>query len=147
MAADALVSLGVALSGAAILFTSWRWLDPLTTLVVSGVIVAGTWSLLTESLKLALDAVPPGVDAQAVRDHLVAAPGVVEVHDLHICAMSTTDVALTAHLVRPGAPPDDRLLLQLAEDLRRRFGIGHATLQVECGDQPEPCAQAEAHAV
>ena len=147
MAGDALVSLGVALAGAAILFTGWRWLDPLATLAVSAVIVAGTWSLLTESLKLALDAVPPGVDAQAVRDHLVAAPGVSEVHDLHIWAMSTTDVALTAHLVRPGAPPDDALLRGLADELRHRFGIGHATLQVECGDHPEPCAQAAAHAV
>lgn len=147
MASDALVSLGVAGAGAVILATGWLWLDPATTLVVGAVIVAGSWSLLKDALTLALDAVPPGVDAKAVHAHLADLPGVIEVHDLHIWAMSTTDTALTAHLVRPGAAPDDALLARAAEELRRRFGIGHATLQVECGDAAEPCAQAEAHAV
>ena len=103
MASDALVALGVVVTGALILATHWLWLDPAISLVISAVIVWGTWSLMREALDLALAAVPAGVDRTGVLDYLVALPGVTEVHDLHIWGMSTTETALTAHLVRPGA--------------------------------------------
>ncbi len=143
MAADAAVSLGVVASGAAILATGWAWLDPVVSLVIAVVILAGTWGLLREALDLVLDAVPPGIDPAAVRDHLAALPGVTAVHDLHIWALSTTEVALTAHLVKPDPRDDDLLVARAAGELRERFGIGHATLQWERadGDCPgAPCA-------
>ena len=136
MASDALVALGVVAAGAAILLTGWLWLDPAISLVISAVIVWGTWSLLREALALALAAVPSGVDRGGVADYLAGLPGVTEVHDLHIWGMSTTETALTAHLVRPGAPLDDGLLTEACVELRRRFAIHHATLQVECGESP-----------
>jgi cobalt-zinc-cadmium efflux system protein len=136
MASDALVALGVVVTGAAILFTHWLWLDPVISLVISAVIVWGTWSLLREALALALAAVPSGVDRGGVADYLAGLPGVTDVHDLHIWGMSTTETALTAHLVRPGAPLDDTLLSEACVELRRRFSIHHATLQVECGEAP-----------
>ena len=110
MASDALVALGVVATGAAILYTHWLWLDPAISLVISAVIVWGTWSLLREALALALAGVPAGVDQGGVADYLAGLPGVTEVHDLHIWGMSTTETALTAHLVRPGAALDDALL-------------------------------------
>ena len=136
MASDALVSLGVVATGATILFTHWLWLDPVISLVISAVIVWGTWSLLREALALALAGVPSGVDRGGVADYLAGLPGVTDVHDLHIWGMSTTETALTAHLVRPGAPLDDGLLTEACVELRRRFAIHHATLQVECGESP-----------
>ncbi|MEJ0065129.1 MAG: cation diffusion facilitator family transporter [Caulobacteraceae bacterium] len=136
MASDALVALGVVVTGAAILYTHWLWLDPVISLVISAVIVWGTWSLLREALALALAAVPSGVDRGGVADYLAGLPGVTDVHDLHIWGMSTTETALTAHLVRPGAPLDDVLLTQACVELRRRFAIHHATLQVEGGEAP-----------
>jgi len=136
MASDALVALGVVVTGAAILYTHWLWLDPAISLVISAVIVWGTWSLLREALALALAGVPPGVDQGGVADYLAGLPGVTDVHDLHIWGMSTTETALTAHLVRPGAPLDDGLLTEACGELRRRFAIHHATLQVECGEAP-----------
>ena len=136
MASDALVALGVVVTGAAILYTHWLWLDPAISLVISAVIVWGTWSLLREALALALAAVPAGVDRGGVADYLAGLPGVTDVHDLHIWGMSTTETALTAHLVRPGAPLDDTLLTEACGELRRRFAIHHATLQVECGEAP-----------
>ena len=136
MASDALVALGVVVAGAAILFTHWLWLDPLVSLVIGAVIVWGTWSLLREALALALAGVPPGVDQGGVADYLAGLPGVTEVHDLHIWGMSTTETALTAHLVRPGAALDDALLSEVCAELKRRFAIHHATLQVECGEAP-----------
>ncbi len=136
MASDALVALGVVVAGAAILFTRWLWLDPAVSLVISAVIVWGTWSLLREALALALAGVPPGVDQSGVADYLAGLPGVTDVHDLHIWGMSTTETALTAHLVRPGAALDDVLLSEVCAELRRRFAIHHATLQVECGEAP-----------
>ena len=136
MASDALVALGVVAAGAAILYTHWLWLDPVVSLVISVVIVLGTWSLLREALALALAGVPQGVDQGGVADYLAGLPGVTEVHDLHIWGMSTTETALTAHLVRPGAALDDALLSEACIELKRRFSIHHATLQVECGEAP-----------
>jgi cobalt-zinc-cadmium efflux system protein len=136
MAADALVAAGVVAAGAAIWFTGWTWLDPVVSLVIGGVIVWGTWSLLRESLDLALDAVPASVDRAAVKAYLAALPGVSEVHDLHIWGMSTTETALTAHLVRPGASLDDGLLHEVCHELEVRFRVHHATLQIEQGGHP-----------
>jgi cobalt-zinc-cadmium efflux system protein len=147
MASDAVVALGVVVTGGLILLTGWLWLDPLISLVISAVIVWGTWSLMREALALALAAVPAGVDQRAVQAYLQAAPGVVEVHDLHIWGMSTIETALTAHLVRPEGPADDDMLHGLCEDLRVRFRIAHATLQFETGSGAHPCALAPADAV
>ncbi len=138
MAADAAVSAGVVVAALVIGVTHWLWLDPVVTLVVLAVIVAGTWGLLRDSLDLALDAAPRGVDPAAVRAALAALPGVTDVHHLHIWAMSTTETALTAHLVAPGATQG---LLQLANSRLGEMGIGHVTLQIErtpeddCGGQ------------
>ncbi len=140
MASDALVAFGVVVAGGVILWTGWLWLDPAISLVISAVIVVGTWSLLRDSTNLALDAVPPGVDQTKVMAFLRGLPEVVEVHDLHIWGMSTTETALTAHLVRPGAPVDDDLLRHACEELREHFSISHATLQVEDGSGAHPCA-------
>ncbi|HEX3920364.1 MAG TPA: cation diffusion facilitator family transporter [Caulobacteraceae bacterium] len=136
MASDALVALGVVVGGGLILFTHWLWLDPVISLAISAVIVFGTWSLLREALALALAGVPAGIDRGGVAAYLEALPGVTEVHDLHIWGMSTTETALTAHLVRPDAGVDDALLAEVCEQLKRRFAIQHATLQVERGEHP-----------
>ncbi len=133
MAADALVSVGVVAAGLVIRFAGWAWVDPATSLLVVAVIAAGTWGLFRESLDLALDAVPAGIDPAAVRAYLAGLPGVAAVHHLHVWAMSTTEVALTAHLVKPDGRLDDALLTRAAEELRERFGIAHATLQLEQG--------------
>ncbi len=143
MAADALVAAGVVAAGAAILVTRWMWLDPVASLVIGVVIVAGTWSLLRESLDLALQAVPAGVDRAAVRAYLAALPGVTEVHDLHIWGMSTTETALTAHLVRPGAGVDDVMIHDACVELQTRFHVHHATLQIENGAMDHPCHLAD----
>jgi cobalt-zinc-cadmium efflux system protein len=147
MVADAVVSLGVVLSGLAVLGTGWLWIDPATSIVVAVVIVVGTWSLLKESVSLSLDAVPASIDRVAIETYLTSLPGVAEVHDLHIWPMSTTEVALTAHLVRPGATLDDELLAQACRDLAARFGIHHATLQIESGDPAHPCTLAPSEVV
>ena len=147
MVADAVVSLGVVVSGVVILYTGWQWLDPAVSIVIALVIVAGTWSLLKESINLSLDAVPARIDRRAIERYLKGLPGVSEVHDLHIWAMSTTEVALTAHLVRPGATLDDGLLARACTDLSTRFGIGHATLQIESGDPAHPCILAPSEVV
>ena len=136
MASDALVALGVVVTGAAILFTHWQWLDPVISLVIGAVIIWGTWSLLREALALALAGVPPGVDQGGVARYLAGLPGVTEVHDLHIWGMSTTETALTAHLVRPGAAIDDTLLAEVCAELKARYAIHHATLQIESGSAP-----------
>ena len=136
MAADALVALGVVTTGAVILVTQWLWLDPAVSLVIGAVIVWGAWSLLREALALALAGVPAGVDRTGVAAYLAALPGVTEVHDLHIWGMSTTETALTAHLVRPGATLDDGLLSEACAELKARFSIHHATLQIESGSAP-----------
>lgn len=142
MASDALVALGVVMAGGLILLTGWAWLDPAASLIIGAIIVVGTWSLMRESLDLALQAVPGGVDRGAVLRYLQALPGVSEVHDLHIWGMSTTETALTAHLVRPGAAIDDALLHRACAELQARFRVHHATLQVETGAEAHPCGLA-----
>ncbi len=139
MASDALVSAGVVVAGGLILWTGWQWLDPAISLVVSAIIVAGTWSLLRDSVNLSLDAVPNGIDQDAVRACLCGLPGVVEIHDLHIWGMSTTETALTAHLVLLDATPDFRLIERACTEVRK-FGIGHATFQVETPEMAHTCA-------
>ncbi|MBV8032874.1 MAG: cation transporter [Betaproteobacteria bacterium] len=141
MLGDAAVSLAVVISAAAILATGWLWLDPAASLAVCAVIIWGAWRLLRESTNLALDAVPSHIDAQAVERYLASLPGVSGVHDLHIWAMSTTDVALTAHIVMPEPPPDDCFLGELCQALGERFGIGHVTVQLERGDPFVFCKQ------
>lgn len=147
MVADAAVSAGVVAGALLIRATGWDWIDPVLGLVIAGVILVGTWGLLRDSVDLAMDAVPAGIDPAAVQEFLAGQPGVREVHDLHIWALSTTETALTAHLVRPGAAPDDGFLAGLGQTLKARFGIGHATLQVETGDPSHPCALAPADTV
>jgi cobalt-zinc-cadmium efflux system protein len=147
MMADALVSAGVVFTGVAILITGLPWLDPVVSLVVSAVIVYGTWDLIKEAMSLVLDAVPAGVDAAAVRTHLAALPGVAEIHDLHIWGMSTTETALTCHLVMPAGHPGDAALAHIAHELEARFGIHHATLQIEIADSDEACALTPEHVV
>jgi cobalt-zinc-cadmium efflux system protein len=142
MASDALVALGVVAAGGLILLTHWSWLDPAMSLAISVIVVAGTWSLMRESLDLALQAVPTGIDHAAVMNYLAALPGVSEVHDLHIWGMSTTETALTAHLVRPEAPVDDTLLQTICAELNSRFAVHHATLQIENGAGAHPCVLA-----
>lgn len=144
MVADAAVTVGVIGAALLIAATGWLWLDPAVSLIIGAVILAGTWGLLRDSVDLALDAVPRGIDPAAVETFLREQPGVAEVHDLHIWAMSTTETALTAHLVRPDAVPDDGFLASLRDALHHRFEIGHATIQVEAG---APCPQAPAHVV
>ncbi|RZK97026.1 MAG: cation transporter [Methylobacterium sp.] len=131
MAADAAVSAGVVLAGLVILYTGWTWLDPVTSLGIVAVIVWSTWGLLRDSLTMSLAAVPPGIDPTAVRAHLEGLPGVTAVHDLHIWPMSTTETALTAHLVIPAGHPGDGFLMEAAHGMKDGFGIGHVTLQVE----------------
>jgi cobalt-zinc-cadmium efflux system protein len=134
MAADAAVSAGVVAAALVILLTGWLWLDPAISLAIVAVIVWGTWGLLRESLALSLAAVPTGIDPDQVSAFLAALPGVAGVHHLHIWAMSTTEIALTAHLVMPCGHPGDAALAGLAGQLRHRFGIVHPTLQIEVGD-------------
>ena len=141
MAGDAAIALGVVGAGFLILWTGMHWIDPVTSLAISAFIVWGTWSLMHDSLRLALHGVPPGIDLVAVREFLRSIPGIVEVHDLHIWGMSTTETALTAHLVRKASSGDDALLAHAASELHERFEIGHATLQLEspshqCGLAP-----------
>ncbi len=147
LAADAVIAFGVVLAGIAILLTGKLWIDPAVGLVIVAVIVYGTWGLLRESLNLALQAVPAGIDIGLVHEYLEHLPRVVEVHDLHIWAMSTTEVALTAHLVVTSAAVDDALLAEIAHELQARFKIGHSTLQIETGDPTHPCQLAPAETV
>lgn len=133
MVADALVSLGVVVAGALIWWTGALWVDPLTSLVIVGVIAWGTWGLLRDSVRLSLMAVPGNVDLAAVRVYLEGLPGVREVHDLHIWPLSTTETALTAHLVMEDRHPADDFLRNVAGELRQHYRIGHTTLQVESG--------------
>ena len=147
MAADAVVTAGVVAAGIVIWLTHWDWLDPAVSLVVSVVIIVGTWGLLKSAIGLALAAVPEGVDAAAVRSHLLALPGVTGLHDLHIWGMSTTETALTCHLVMPAGHPGDAVLTGVAQELHHRFGIQHATIQVELADTDEVCALTPEHVV
>lgn len=131
MAADAAVSAGVVIAGLLTLKTGATWIDPATSLVIVAVIVAGTWGLLRESLAMAVQAVPNRIDPAAVTAALGDVAGVARVHHVHIWPTSTTETALTAHLVVPGGHPGDAFLTTTATMLRDRFGIGHATLQIE----------------
>jgi cobalt-zinc-cadmium efflux system protein len=146
MAADAAISLGVVITGFAMIQTGWLWIDPVVSIVIAAIIVYGTWGLLRESAGLAMHAVPPGIDPEGVRAHLEKLPGVTAVHDLHIWPMSTTETALTCHLVIPTGHPGDQFLCDATEALHDKFEIRHATLQIEhadCGG----CALANSTAV
>ncbi|MBI2798688.1 MAG: cation transporter [Gammaproteobacteria bacterium] len=140
MAADAAVSLAVVIIGIVMQKTAWYWLDPLLTLAILAVILYGTWGLLSDSALLSLHAVPAHIDSLAIADFLRAQPAVTSVHDLHIWALSTTEVALTAHLVVPLGGPDDRWLDELCATLKRDFGIQHSTLQVGTTELDHACA-------
>lgn len=146
MAADALVSAGVVLAGLVILMTSWLWMDPVASLVVNAVIVWGTWSLLREAFAMSLAAVPSHIDPVQVRSFLMARPDVKSVHDLHIWSMSTTETALTCHLVMGQGHPGDHFLHDLAEELEHHFGINHPTIQFEI-DSHFACPLAPAEVV
>ena len=134
MLADAAVSGGVVIAGLAILMSGWNWIDPLASLVISGVIVWSTWGLLRGSLNMSLQAVPSGIEPGNVRSYLERLPGVAEVHDLHIWPMSTTETALTAHLVRDVSDCDCALLEEASNYLHQKFEIQHATIQFETTD-------------
>ena len=133
MLADAAVSAGVVVAGALVLWSGRNWIDPVTSLIITAVIAVGSWGLLRDSVKLGLLAVPDRIDIAEVRAMLAAQPGVSAVHDLHVWPMSTTESALTAHLVMPEGHPGDDFLHGITHDLAARFGIGHATIQVEAG--------------
>lgn len=146
MAADAGVSLAVVAGAFLMARTGLLWIDPVLSLIIAGVIVLGTWSLLRDSADLAMDAAPRGIDVEAVRAYLASLPGVESVHDLHIWAMSTTETALTAHVLRPLNSDGDQFLHAACDGLERRFKIGHATLQVET-DAAHACRLAPAEVV
>jgi cobalt-zinc-cadmium efflux system protein len=145
LAADAAVSLGVAVTGIAILATGWLWLDPAVSLMIGGVILLSTWGLLRAAINLVMDAVPDGVDIEQVRDFLLGLPEVVGVHDLHVWAMSTTETALTVHLVLIGDGLNDALLDEINEELRHEYRISHATIQLEACEQEHVCSLAFPH--
>jgi len=140
MAADTAVSLGVALAGIAMIFTGWYWLDPVISLVIVAVIVIDTWGLLRESVQLALIAVPAHIDVTEVETYLRQCPGVTDIHDLHIWGMSTTESALTVHLVMPTGYPGDAFMDAIVQTLKERFSVHHCTLQVEQGTTDHACA-------
>lgn len=146
MTADAAVSAGVVLAGAIILLTNWHWVDPFASLVICAVIIWSTWGLLKDSIRMSLDAVPPGLSIAEVRGFLEGLPGVQAMHDLHVWPMSTTETALTCHLVMPAGHPGDEFLMNTAHELHDRFRIGHVTLQVETSESTA-CALAPDHVV
>ena len=141
MAADALLSLGVVIAGIVIALTSWFWVDPVTSLLIAAVIFAGTWGLLRESLQLALQGVPPSIEIAEVDRYLRDLSGVTDVHDLHVWAMSTTEIALTVHLVLPGNSNDDTVLRQASDEMLHQFNIGHTTIQIERSLEDAECGQ------
>ncbi len=134
MVGDATVSLGVVIAGGVIILTGWNWLDPAVSIVISAVIVWGTWGLLREAVNHSLDAVPSEIDPKEVIKYLGALPGVEAVHDLHVWAMSTTETALTCHLVMPKGHPGDEFLQKIYYQLHDKFEIAHPTLQIELGN-------------
>ncbi|WP_148863322.1 cation diffusion facilitator family transporter [Marinobacter fonticola] len=138
MAADTAVSVGVVISGTVLMFTNLTWIDPIVSLVIAAVIFMGTWQLLKDSVKLAVDAVPKGIDLSAVHERLENLPGVQSAHHLHIWALSTTENALTVHLVKPDPESDDRVISEAADMLNEHFGIQHTTIQWERGDDQCP---------
>jgi cobalt-zinc-cadmium efflux system protein len=143
LVADAAVSAGVLAAGLVILLTGWTWVDPAVSLAISGVIVWTTWGFLRDAAKMSLQAVPPQINPAAVRDYLQSLPSVAEVHDLHIWPMSTTETALTCHLVIPDDDPPADFFDIIYAELQQRFGIAHPTIQIERGDRP--CKLSPAH--
>ncbi len=143
LAADAALSLGVAIAGGITLATSWTWVDPIVSLIVAAIILGGTWGLLRDAVNLVLDAVPSGIDTRAVSAYLTSLDGVRGVHDLHIWAMSTTETALTAHLVVAGGAFPPGRHAEIAAVLQTRFRIAHPTLQVEAPEET-PCRLGDA---
>jgi cobalt-zinc-cadmium efflux system protein len=139
MAADAAISLGVVVAGVVIALTGWLWVDPVVSLALAAAIAAGNWGLLRQSIDMSMDAVPQGVDLEGVRDYLAGLPGVTAFHDLHIWGMSTTETALTVHLMKPEGLVDDDWLAEISQQLHDRFHIEHATIQVESGRATLPC--------
>lgn len=139
MAADAAVSLGVVVAGAVMLFTGWYWLDPAVSLLIVAVVVTGTWGLLRDSVHLALSAVPANVELSEVESYLRKCQGVADIHDLHIWGMSTTETALTVHLVMPEGYPGDVFMDDITRTLKERFSVQHSTLQVELGTTDHAC--------
>lgn len=133
MAADALVSLGVVIAAILFIWTGWTWLDPAISLVIALVILLGTWDLLRQSLHLSMDGVPASIELDKVRAYLGFLPHVCGVHDLHVWAMSTSEIALSVHLSMPEGHPGDAFLEQIADELHDRFAIEHATVQIETG--------------
>jgi cobalt-zinc-cadmium efflux system protein len=138
MAADTVVSVGVVISGTIIMLTNLNWIDPVVSLVIAAVIFAGTWRLLKDSINLAVDAVPKGIEPRAVHERLEALPGVNSAHHLHIWALSTTENALTVHLVKPDPAGDDHLINSVSKMLAHEFNIQHTTIQWERGDSECP---------
>jgi cobalt-zinc-cadmium efflux system protein len=134
MAADALVSVGVVIAGFVIQYTQWNWMDPAISLAIACIITVGTWGLLRDSVQLAMDAVPSSIDLAEVREYFHKLPKVLEVHDLHVWAMSTTETALTVHLVMPKEAHNDQFLSQVCVELKSRYKIHHPTIQIESGD-------------
>jgi cobalt-zinc-cadmium efflux system protein len=146
MVADAAISAGVVVTGLLIFLTDWLWLDPVVSLAINAIIIVGTWDLLRESFKMSLGAVPSSVQLQEVKAYLTSLPQVAAFHDLHIWAMSTSETALTAHLVMPDGHPGDDFLMAVCSNLRHTYSIAHATLQVET-DVNNACALAPDEAV
>lgn len=142
LAADALIAVGVGAAGAIVWLSGWQWLDPVTSLAVSAAVVTMTWSLLKDAVASVIDAVPDHVDYGLVREYLAQLPSVSEVHDLHIWRLSSTETALTAHLVLPWPDCAPTFLPDVCKELHDRFEIGHATLQVEAPGVAQPCALA-----
>jgi cobalt-zinc-cadmium efflux system protein len=146
MAGDAAVSAGVVISAALIMLTGWLWLDPVTSLAICAVILWTTWGLLRASIDLSLDAVPACTDVEAVRKFLLERPGVAKIHDLHVWPISTTEIAMTCHIVMPGGHPGDEFLMESARLLRSSYKIGHSTLQIEV-DENNGCLLTPDHVV
>jgi len=136
MAADAIISAGVVVAGIVISFTGWLWLDPVTSLVLVVVIISGTWGLLRDSVNLALDAVPTGTDVPGIQSYLRGLPAVVDVHHMHVWGLSTSETAMSAHLVVAGHLEDNSLLESINHEMHEHFGIDHATIQFEVAGQP-----------
>ena len=143
MAADTAVSAGVVFGGLLITLTQFQWIDPVLSLLIAAVIFLGTWGLFKDSVRLAVQAVPGDIDIDAIAEYLRGQPGVTQLHDLHVWAMSTTEVVLTAHVVRPDPEgDDDEFLAAIVRDVRQNFGIAHVTVQVERETREEFCPQA-----
>jgi cobalt-zinc-cadmium efflux system protein len=147
LAGDAGIAAGVVVASFVVLRTAWLWVDPLASLAVAALILVSTWSLLRRAMGLVLDAVPEQIDIDAVYGYLASLPCVAEVHDLHVWAMSTTETALTAHLVMPPNSCAPSFLSDICHELHERFGIEHPTLQVDPQDAPRPCKLASDEAV